>query len=153
LRKCNVDAIVTIIDTYHIIEIQKINSIIQIRKGSLHRPIPNLLFISDINLSDLTCGMVKVKVVHTTFNNISVISWRSILFVMENRTTQIKPLTCRKSLTKYVDAIVTIIDTYHIIEIQKINSIIQIRKGSLHRPVIFMLVYIFIFDISQESNN
>jgi hypothetical protein len=36
LRKCNIDEIVTIIETYHIIEIQKINSIIQIRKGSLH---------------------------------------------------------------------------------------------------------------------
>jgi len=33
-----------------------------------------------------------------TFNNISVISWQSVLLVEETRSTQRKPPTCRKSL-------------------------------------------------------
>jgi hypothetical protein len=45
--------------------------------------LPNLLFISHTNFSDLTCGFVRVKVFNTTFNNISVMfescSWRYLL--------------------------------------------------------------------------
>jgi hypothetical protein len=100
LRKCNADEIVTnMLSTFSV-------------------DLPNLLFISHINFSDLTCVFVRIKVFHTTFNNISVISWRSILFVKELRKCN-------------ADEIVTIIETCHIIKIQKINSMIQIRKGSL----------------------
>jgi transcriptional regulator len=41
-------------------------------------------------------------VLNATFNNISVISWRSVLLVEKNRNTwKISP-TCRKSLIKIV---------------------------------------------------
>ena len=36
------------------------------------------------------------------FNNISVISCRSVLLVGRNRSTRRKPPTCRKSLTDYI---------------------------------------------------
>jgi hypothetical protein len=38
-------------------------------------------------------------VFNTTFNNISVISWRPVLLVEETGSTRKKPLTCHKSLT------------------------------------------------------
>jgi hypothetical protein len=41
-------------------------------------------------------------VCNATFNNISVISWQSVLFVGWNQNTCRKPLTCRKSLTKFI---------------------------------------------------
>jgi hypothetical protein len=39
-----------------------------------------------------------------TFNNISVLSWRSVLLVAETGVTREnhKPQTCRKSLTNYI---------------------------------------------------
>jgi len=37
-----------------------------------------------------------------TFNNISVISWLSVLFGGGNRSTRRKPLICRKSLTNFI---------------------------------------------------
>jgi len=40
-----------------------------------------------------------VMVFSATVNNISVISWRSVLLVEENRSTQKKPLTCHQSLS------------------------------------------------------
>jgi hypothetical protein len=46
--------------------------------------------------------MIKVKVFHTTFNNISVISWRSVLLVEETGSTLRKQQTCRKSLTNLI---------------------------------------------------
>ena len=45
---------------------------------------------------------VRVMVFNTTFNNISVISWRSVILGGENRSTWRKPLTCRKSLTNFI---------------------------------------------------
>jgi len=43
-------------------------------------------------------------VTNTTFNNIAVISWRSILLVEETGilTSQRKPQTCHKSLTNFI---------------------------------------------------
>jgi len=37
-----------------------------------------------------------------TFNNISAISWRSVLLVVETRASGEKPPTCRKSLTNVI---------------------------------------------------
>jgi len=37
-----------------------------------------------------------------TFNNISVISWWSVLLVDETRSPRRKPPTCRKSLTNFI---------------------------------------------------
>ena len=48
------------------------------------------------------CLFVCLMVFNTTFNNISVISWRSVLFHGGNRRTQRKPPTCRKSLTNLI---------------------------------------------------
>jgi len=41
-------------------------------------------------------------VFNASFNNISVISWRSVLLVDENRSIQWKPQTCRKKLTIFI---------------------------------------------------
>ena len=41
-------------------------------------------------------------VLNATFNNISVISWRSVFIGGGNRSTRRKPLTCRKSLTNFI---------------------------------------------------
>ena len=43
----------------------------------------------------------RFMVFNVTFNNISVISWRSVLMVEGNRSAWRKPLTCRKSLTSF----------------------------------------------------
>jgi len=45
--------------------------------------------------------MASVMVFNTTFNNISVISWQSVLFVGETGVWR-KPLTCHKSLTNFI---------------------------------------------------
>jgi hypothetical protein len=39
-------------------------------------------------------------VFNATFNNISVISWRSVLLVEDTTMPEVNPLTCHKSLTK-----------------------------------------------------
>ena len=50
----------------------------------------------------VTISRVGVMVFNATFNNISVISWRSVLLGGGNRTTRrIRP-TCRKSLTNFI---------------------------------------------------
>jgi len=41
-------------------------------------------------------------VFNATFNNISVISWRSALLVEETGSTRSKPPTCHKSLTNFI---------------------------------------------------
>ena len=43
--------------------------------------------------------LTVVMVFNATFNNISVISWRT---VEKNRITRRKPPTCRKSLTNFI---------------------------------------------------
>jgi len=43
-----------------------------------------------------------VIVFNATFNNISVISWRSVLLVEEAGVIRRKPSTCRKSLTNFI---------------------------------------------------
>jgi hypothetical protein len=45
---------------------------------------------------------VSVMVFNATFNNISVISWQSVLFGGGNRSTERKQLTCCKSLTNFI---------------------------------------------------
>ena len=47
-------------------------------------------------------GGVRVMVFNNTFNNISVMSWRSVLLVEETKSTRRKPQTCRKSLTNFI---------------------------------------------------
>ena len=44
----------------------------------------------------------KGLVFNATFNNISVISWRSVLLVAETGEYLEKPPTCRKSLTTFI---------------------------------------------------
>ena len=44
---------------------------------------------------------VCLMVFNTTFNNISVISWRSVLLVEETGVPRKKPPTCRKLLTNF----------------------------------------------------
>ena len=46
-------------------------------------------------------GRVGVMAFNTTFNNISIISWRSVLLVEEIGRME-KPPTCRKSLTTFI---------------------------------------------------
>jgi hypothetical protein len=41
-------------------------------------------------------------VFNTTFNNISAISWQSVLLMEETRVLGEKPLTCRKSLSNFM---------------------------------------------------
>jgi hypothetical protein len=43
-----------------------------------------------------------VMVFNTTFNNISAVSWRSVLLVEESESTRGKPATCRKSTTNFI---------------------------------------------------
>ena len=40
-------------------------------------------------------------VFNATFNNISLISWQSVLLVVETKSTRRKPPTCQKSLTSF----------------------------------------------------
>ena len=44
----------------------------------------------------------RVMAFNATFNNISVISWQSVLLLGGNRSTRRKPPTCRKSLTNFI---------------------------------------------------
>ena len=44
----------------------------------------------------------RVMVLNTTFNNISVILWQSVLLVEKTGSTQKKSLTCCKLLTNYI---------------------------------------------------
>jgi hypothetical protein len=55
-----------------------------------------LLFVSLLDIQLHASIGVRVK---TSFNDISAISWRSVLLVGE---TGKKPLTCRKSLTHFI---------------------------------------------------
>jgi hypothetical protein len=43
-----------------------------------------------------------IMVFKGTFNNISVISWQSVLLVEETGVRRGKPWTCRKSLTNFI---------------------------------------------------
>jgi hypothetical protein len=45
---------------------------------------------------------VCLMVYNATFNNISVVSWWSVLLGEETRGPRKKPLTCRKSLTNFI---------------------------------------------------
>jgi hypothetical protein len=58
---------------------------------------------------------VRVIVFSSTFNNISVISWRSVCIGGENRSSQWKPQTCRKSLTIYFLFLKYLFFLYHIV--------------------------------------
>jgi hypothetical protein len=44
---------------------------------------------------------VRIMVFNATFNNIPVISWRSVLLVEETRVPREPPTTCGKSLTNF----------------------------------------------------
>ena len=58
-------------------------------------------FLFYVDLCELLLSLFKVMVYNTSFNNISVILWRSVFFLCGgNRSTRRKPPTCRKSLTK-----------------------------------------------------
>jgi hypothetical protein len=47
-------------------------------------------------------GEGKIMVLNTTFNNMSAISWQSVLFVGETGDIQRIPPTCRKSMTNFI---------------------------------------------------
>ena len=53
---------------------------------------------------DYTTVMVRLRfmVFNATFNNITVISWWSVLLVEETEVPERKPPTCRKSLTNCI---------------------------------------------------
>jgi hypothetical protein len=63
----------------------------------MNRLINSHRITQDFKLSE----MIKVKVFNTTFNNISVVSWRSVLLVGETGSTPRKHQICRKSLTNF----------------------------------------------------
>jgi hypothetical protein len=71
-----------------------------VRKWTFGRePETNVSRLSYVSMM-VTMGLfVCLMVFNTTFNNISVISWRSVLLVEE---TGRKPPTCRKSLTDFI---------------------------------------------------
>jgi len=58
--------------------------------------------MSEIHTHNVTDYRVRVIVFSATFNNISAISWRSIVLVEENRSSRGKPPTCRKSLINFI---------------------------------------------------
>jgi hypothetical protein len=62
---------------------------------------------SVVGHTDNAWNVFKIRVgwfmvINVTFNNISVISWRSVLLVKENQSTQKKPPTCLKSLINFI---------------------------------------------------
>ena len=59
----------------------------------LHHLVSTLIFLDEV--------WFGFMVFNATFNNISVISWRSVLLVEETEVTR-KPPTCRKSLTNLI---------------------------------------------------
>ena len=52
--------------------------------------------------SSLSILFVCLMVFNATFNNISVISWWSVLLVEETGGPRKKPPTCHKSLTNFI---------------------------------------------------
>ena len=64
----------------------------------MNRLINSHRITQDFKLSE----MIKVMVFNTTFNNISVTSWLSVLLVGETGSTLRKLQTCRKSLTNFI---------------------------------------------------
>jgi hypothetical protein len=67
-----------------------------------------------------------IIVLYATFNNISVISWRSVLLLEETGVPrENKPQTCRKSLTNLITVIEEFEDT-------KGTIIISISKKNRH---------------------
>ena len=79
--------------------------------------------------------MIRVMVFNATFNNISVISWRSVFIGGGNRSTPRKPLTCRKSLTNFIalNASIIFLRLLHIcIKMLFVNVSFPHRKILLH---------------------
>ena len=76
-------------------------------------------------------------VFNVTFNNISAISWRSVLFMEETGgSTRRKPPTCRKSLTKTLEHY---IEHYLVMD----NSSIKMRdRRGLDRMVVWIYNYL-----------
>jgi hypothetical protein len=58
--------------------------------------------------------MVRVIVFNTNINNISIISWQSVLLVDETGVARRKPPTCHKSLINFI--------TYYTSPEQDLNS-------------------------------
>jgi hypothetical protein len=56
----------------------------------------------DKNEGEYVLKRIRVMKFNTAFNNISVISWQSVLFGGGNRSTERKQLTCCKSLTNFI---------------------------------------------------
>jgi hypothetical protein len=50
----------------------------------------------------ISMGRFRIMVFNAIFNNISVISWRSVLLVEETGVPGEKPLICHKSLTNFI---------------------------------------------------
>jgi hypothetical protein len=71
---------------------------------NLLKILKNLPYLKDVpivTVRGVVCGG-RVYGVNATFNNISVISFQSVFNGGGNRSTQRKPLTCRKSLTNFI---------------------------------------------------
>ena len=69
--------------------------------------IQNLMQKSNIFIAVISHMVGKMiwfhfRVLNATFNNISVISWQSVILVGGNRSTLRKPPTCHKSLTNFI---------------------------------------------------
>jgi hypothetical protein len=50
----------------------------------------------------VSIDLVRFMVINATFNNISVISWQSVLFVDETRVPEENHRLCCKSLTNFI---------------------------------------------------
>jgi hypothetical protein len=72
--------------------------------GASRDKIVDSLLLSVIdNKSDLYLNLIWFVVFSATFNNISVISWRSVLMMEETGgSTRRKPPTCGKSVTNFI---------------------------------------------------
>ena len=95
----------TVEESYSSRSVTKIRWVVESVNGKLKcwkylaNVIPNsqIPYISEYML--FVCLMAFIA----TFNNISVISWRSVLLVEETGGPGEKPLTCRKSLTIFIN--------------------------------------------------
>jgi hypothetical protein len=74
----------------------------QLHVSFLSLVLPWYLFCSVIFFPSIyLVWLFGFMVFNATFNNISVISWRSVLLVEETGDTRGKPQTCHKSLTNF----------------------------------------------------
>ena len=67
-----------------------------VAENNIHRNLVSIFFIYHYQ------PRYRVMVINSIFNNISFISWQSVLSVEVNRSTRRNPRTCRRSLTNFI---------------------------------------------------